>query len=255
MSSAHASESDGPKRFKLIACEIAFREICRLAADCRNVIDPVFLRKGLHDVPTEQMVAELQREIDAVDAERYDAVLLGYARCNDGVVGLRAPGVPLVVPRAHDCITFFLGSKERYREYFDENPGTFFRTSGWIERDFVCEDEGVMRRLGLDRTRDDYVSQYGEENADYIMEILGSWERNYDQLTFIDTGVADALDYAERTRREADERGWAFDHVTGSLDLLRSLLEGTWDSQRFVVVPAGGRITLRNDDRILDEGS
>ncbi len=244
-----------PKRFKVIACEIVFREVCLLAAHSRNIIDPVFLRKGLHDLPTDKMLAELQGQIDAVDVSRYDAILLGYGRCNDGVAGLRAPAVPLVIPRAHDCITLFLGSKERYRAYFDSHPGTFFRTSGWIERDFVCEDEGVMRRLGLDRTREEYVAEYGQDNADYIMQLLEAWEENYERLTFIETGVARALDYAERTRAEAEQKDWQYDQAVGDLGLLRRWLDGEWDEACFAVVPPGHVITVRNDECILDVGT
>ncbi|MBN1343625.1 MAG: DUF1638 domain-containing protein [Phycisphaerae bacterium] len=241
-----------PKRYALIACEIVFREVCRLAADSRNIVDPIFMRKGLHDVDTKDMAAELQGKVDSVDASRYEAILLAYGRCNDGLAGVRAGAIPLVIPRAHDCITLFLGSKERYREYFDGHPGTYFRTSGWIERDFANEAGGVMRKLGLDRTREEYVAEYGQENADYIMQMIGGWEENYSRLAFIDTGVAEALAYAERTRREADEKGWAFDHVRGDLGLLGELLEGPWDPDRFVVVPPGQAIAVRNDELILE---
>jgi hypothetical protein len=249
---SHASQPASPKRYALIACEIIFREVCRLAADSRNVIDPIFLRKGLHDVDTRDMLAEIQEKVSAVDASKHDAILLGYGRCNDGLAGLLAPAIPLVIPRAHDCITLFLGSKERYRSYFDGHPGTYFRTSGWIERDFVNEDKGVMRQLGLDRTREQYVTEYGEDNADYIMEIIGGWEQNYDRLAFIDTGVAEALAYAEKTRRDAEEKAWAFDHVQGDLSLLAQLLDGPWDSDRFVIVPPGGVLSIRNDELILE---
>ena len=49
-------------------------------------------------------------------------------------VGAGRPQHSLVVPRAHDCITLFLGSKERYLDYFQTHPGVYFKTSGWIER-------------------------------------------------------------------------------------------------------------------------
>jgi len=239
------------KRYRLIACEIVFREVCALAAESRHIIDPVFVRKGLHDVETPAMVAELQQHIDAVDAGRYQAILLAYGRCNDGVVGLRARSIPLVIPRAHDCITLFLGGKERYQEYFDTHPGTYFRTSGWIERNFASEEDGVMRKLGLDRTLQEYVDQYGEDNAKYIMEVLGSWRRKYERLTFIDTGLARRLGYAERTRRDAEANHWQYEELAGDLSLLRRLLDGEWDESAFLVVPPGYRIVARNDGSIL----
>jgi hypothetical protein len=240
------------KRFKFIGCEIAFREVCLLAAQSRHIVDVEFLTKGLHDIDRGEMLSRLQARIDAVDVERYQAVLLGYARCSDGVAGLRAPAVPLVIPRAHDCITFFLGSKERYREYFDSHPGTYFRTSGWLEREFARETAGVMAKLGLDKTYEDYVKEYGRENADFIWQSIGSWQENYTRVAYIDTGVATDLGYEDRTRAEATERGWAFDRLDGDLGLLRRLLDGDWSDEEFVIVPPRGEVASRNDDRILD---
>ena len=121
------------KRLKFIGCEIIYREACALAARCPDMVDVQFLRKGLHDRKTAEMLAEVQAAVDAVP-EGYEAILLGYARCNNGTVGLTARTVPIVVPRAHDCITFFFGSRAGYQRYFDAHPGTYYRTTGWSER-------------------------------------------------------------------------------------------------------------------------
>jgi hypothetical protein len=240
-----------PRRFRFIGCEIVFREACLLAAHSRNIVDLEFVRKGLHDVPRQRMQEELQRRIDAVDPATYEAVLLGYGRCNDGTVGLQARAIPLVIPRAHDCITLFLGSKQRYRDYFDAHPGTYFRTSGWIERNFAGHEGTIMQQLGLDKTFEDYVKEYGRENAEMIMQFVNSWQRNYRRLTFIDTVVASRLGYDQRTRQEAEERGWEFEKLPGDLGLLARMLHGQWDAAEFVVVPPGQRIVARNEDVLI----
>jgi hypothetical protein len=141
------------KRFNLISCEILHREITWCVARCRNIIDVTFLPKGLHDVGECGMSGALQEAIDGVDASRCEAILLGYGLCNNGIRGLRAT-VPLVVPRAHDCITLLLGSKERYRDYFSCNPGTYFKSTGWIERDSSSSDDpdSIPSQLGLGGT-------------------------------------------------------------------------------------------------------
>ena len=84
------------KRYKLIACEVMFRELSYCAAKSKNIIDVVFLSKGLHDMGAEKMLSSLQDEIDRVDIEKYEAILLGYALCNNGIVGLRS-SIPIIV--------------------------------------------------------------------------------------------------------------------------------------------------------------
>ena len=241
-----------PLRLKLICCEIFCREACHLIADCANRIDVEFVPKGLHDLGQEKMVAQLQARIDAVDAARYQAILLGYALCNNGVVGLRSRCARIVVPRAHDCITLFMGSRERYKAYFDAHPGTFYRTSGWSERE---DGEGagettVQQRLGLFQKYDDLVAKYGEENAQYIMDTLGDATANYDRIAFIRMGLACEGRFRELAVAEAASKGWTFAEVPGSMELLRKLLAGDWDDA-FLVLEPGQVIVATHDDHVL----
>ena len=175
-------------RVRAICCEIIFREACLVAANSPLVVDFDFLPKGLHDIGSEKMRARLQEAVDAVDPEVYDATVLGYALCNNGVVGLEATRTRLIVPRAHDCISFFLGSRQRYREYFDAHPGTYFRTTGWNERGSSREEDVIHDQLGTNRTYQEYVEKYGEDNAKFIMESLGGWKAAYSQMTYINMG-------------------------------------------------------------------
>jgi hypothetical protein len=97
-------------------------------------IDVRFLDYGLHNVP-EKMSEAIQNEIDlAIEIDDYEAIILGYGLCSNGIVGVKARHIPLVVPRVHDCISLFLGSVKKYRTEVAACPGTFYLTSGWIER-------------------------------------------------------------------------------------------------------------------------
>lgn len=248
-------------KLKFIGCEILTREACRLAAEAPGRIDLEFLRKGLHDLETPDMVARIQQAVDAVEeADGYDAILLGYARCNDGLAGVQARTVPLVLPRAHDCITLFFGSREAYREYFDAHPGTYYMTTGWVERnDFSNGDysrpaygrQGVMGRLGLAESYEEMVARYGPDNADYIRQTLGDWTRNYSNMLYIEMGVCDEKPFIARARAEADERDWTFECRKGDWSLLEKLFFGQWDDD-IVIVRPGQRIVARNDRDVLD---
>jgi len=237
-------------RVRAICCEILYREACRLAADSPLVVDLEFVPKGLHDIGSEKMLARLQERVDAVETDVYDATLLGYALCNNGVAGLRATRTKLVIPRAHDCITFFMGSRERYREYFDAHPGTYFRTTGWSERGSAGEEESIATQLGFNRTYQEYVEKYGEDNAKYIWETLGAWKDAYSRMTYIDMGMALDDVYAREARTEAEANGWVFERIEGDWTLLRALFSGDWDEE-VLVVETGGVIEPSYDACVL----
>ncbi len=247
------------KRFKFIGCEIIYREACLLAARSRNVIELEFLRKGLHDLETAAMVAELQQAVDRADADcDCEAILLGYARCNDGTVGLRARTKPLVVPKAHDCITFFFGSRGAYKEHFDSCPGTYYLTTGWLERGDSSDENSmpayskrsVMAKLGLTDSYEQMVAKHGKDNADYILETLGDWRKHYSKCLFLSMGVCDEQPFIEQARRRAQSNNWTFQCRDGDLSLLEKLFSGQWDDD-FVVAAPGEAITARNDDDVL----
>ena len=238
-------------RIRAVCCEIIFREACRVAADSPLVVDFDFLPKGLHDMGSEKMRRRLQEVVDAVDPEVYDATVLGYALCNNGTVGLEATRTKLVVPRAHDCITFFLGSRRRYQEYFDAHPGTYFRTTGWNERGMGTEEDDIHDQLGTNRTYQEYVEKYGEDNAKYIIETLGGWKAVYSQMTYIDMGMSLDDAYAGKAREEADANGWTFDRVAGDWTLFKGMLEGDWTDEDFLTVEVGDVVAPSFDDCIF----
>jgi len=242
-------------RLKLISCEIFFRELCACVARSPHTLDLEFLPKGLHDIGCDQMQARLQAVVNRVEEREYDALLLGYGLCNNGVVGLTARTIPLVVPRAHDCITVFLGSAARYRDYFDSHPGVFFKTTGWIERGEADGDLGQLalgKRLGLQQSYEEMVAKYGEDNARYLWEEFGkNLARHYKQFTFIEMGIEPDASFEQRARDEAVKRGWAFEKLAGDIGMIQRLVNGEWGEKEFLVVPPGYRIVASYDDGII----
>jgi len=252
------------KRLKFIGCEIIHREACFLAAASPHHVDLEFLRKGLHDLETDDMRTRIQGVIDSVSPDdNYDAILLGYARCNDGVAGLRAGGIPLVIPRAHDCITMFFGSRGAYQEYFDANPGTYYMTTGWIERgDYDPSGKsmqqqspvgqaGVLEKLGLGDSYEEMVEKYGKDNADYIVESMGNWRDAYSKVLYLKMGVCDEAEFVEIATERAGENNWDLEVRDGDISLLEKLFGGRWDDD-FLIVGPGQSIIARNDRQVLD---
>jgi len=240
-------------RLKLITCEVFDREMTAVVARSPHVVETERLSKGLHNIAAGGMRERIQAAIDAVPAG-FDAVLLGYGLCNNGLAGIEARAIPLVIPRAHDCITMLLGSKERYLEYFENHPGTYFKSSGWMEHETNPEDLNplsIAHQHGMDASFESLVAKYGEENARYLWEELVQHTRHYELLAFIEMGVEPDDRFERLSREDALRRGWSFDKVRGDLGLLQRMVDGVWSVDEFQVVPPGGRLIARYDGTIL----
>ncbi len=242
-------------RLKLISCRVMFREMEAAIARATNEIDVSYLPQGLHDIGCAGMFQRIDAALEEVDESRYDAVIFGYGLCGNGLSGLRARTIPIVLPRAHDCIALFMGSKERYQRAFEADPGIYYKTSGWIESREEKTDDlsqlSIPRQNGLDLTREEYIEKYGEKNGAYLFEILGNSAPNYGQYTFIEMGVEPDDRFEKRTRRDAKERGWKFAKIPGDMTLFQRLLNGQWEEEGFLVVPPGFRVMPSHDGNVI----
>ncbi len=240
-------------RLKLISCEIFYREMCAVVARSPNQVDVEFLPKGLHDIGSGPMLDRLQSALNCVDESEYQAVLFGYALCGMGLVGLTARTKPVIIPRAHDCITLFLGSRDRYMEYFNSHPGVYFKTTGWIERGQGLKplNEGALKKSGLGYTYEDFVRKYGEENAQYLWSQLGDSVRNYGQMTFIQMGIEPDDRFERAAAEEAAQRSWKFEKIQGELSMMQDLVDGHWNPANFLIVPPGWRVVATHDETVI----
>ena len=238
---------------KVIACEVLARELYYCAARAANTVDIELLSQGLHDNP-DIMRERLQSRIDAVDADRFDGVLLGYGLCNNGVVGLRADALSLVIPRAHDCITFLLGSNERYADLFAGRPGTYYYSSGWLEypsregeRVEYTPASGLAKRMALMES----IENYGEENGRFLFESMSQWEVHYTHGVLVTFPFISHLGLQEKVKAVCAEHAWEYDEVPGDLALIQDWLEGASDEERFLIVQPGQAIEARYDESII----
>ncbi|MDR1922862.1 MAG: DUF1638 domain-containing protein [Planctomycetaceae bacterium] len=240
-------------KFKLIACEILFREINFVVSNSPHEVDVEFLTKGFHDLGKEEMSSRLSKVINDIDESEYDAVLLGYGLCNGGVTSLFVREVQLVIPRVHDCISLFLGDRQRYLDYFTANSGVYFLTTGWIERGGELTQampDSIAQKLGLNFSKEELTKKYGTKNAEYLYDKLNMM-RHYSKLTFIETGVEPDNSFEIFAKNYAKEKNLKYEKLKGNLSLLQKLVNGDWNDKEFLIIKPNQKIAFAYDDNIL----
>ena len=252
------------KHYKLLACKLLNRELSLLASQSENYIDITWMRQELHATPDalrEALQAEIDsieswddlhsadyREVRGMQAKKLDAILFGYGLCSNAVVGLHSSKVPLVIPRGHDCTTLLMGSKERYREYFDAVKGTSFISRGWADHGFESDDPQV----DLEELRRRYMEEYDDEDAvEFLLDMAKNSMIHYSCLTCIFWKEFPREKLEEMGKRHAEENDWEFLPYEGSSELLRDLLEGRWDEEKFLVVQPGQTVVPSYDRMII----
>ncbi len=209
----------------LIACEV-FRD--EFEAVSPPDLPRTYLPQGLHRTPG-KMPAAIQDVLSGIGHE-IETILLGYGLCSNGVAGVTSRTASIILPRVHDCIALLLGSRERYEAEAAACPGTYYITPGWA----------LYGTTSLTCYKNEYLPKYGEEDARYIArELL----KHYKRVALINHGAGDE----EAARAHAREMAGLFDlayvEIPGSLEYVRRLVHGPWESDDFVVVAPGSAIT------------
>lgn len=236
-----------PKTSKtaVVACAVLEPEVRQFTRDMPHIVDLVFLPTGLHETP-KILRRELQLAIDRAEANpEVEVIVLVYGLCGGGVEQLRHQRCPLVITRAHDCVTLFLGDKDKYAAYQQENPANYWYNPGWIR---ARSSPGPEREAHLRR---EYAGKYDEEEVEFLLETDKATLAHYDQATYVGLGLGEAEKEAEYTKACAACLGWSFRKLPGDPELLRTLLAGGWDERRFLIVPPRHVIRLTGDETIM----
>lgn len=243
-------------RFKLIGCKLIQREIASIIAKTDNIVDVTLIRQDYHQTP-ELLRDVLQREIDEIDSNesRYtndltlndiDAILIAYGLCSNATVGIHSRKYKIVIPKAHDCSTLLMGSKEAYSDFFAESGGSYVYSRGWMELG-INEDE-----LRLERLRAEYMKKFEDEDTvEYLLDMEREMLKNYDTATFLNWPGFTPPEYEDRVKEIAKYHNWKYKRVDGNDSLISDLIEGRWSPERFVVLEPGQEITPSYDREVI----
>ncbi|MFO7943729.1 MAG: DUF1638 domain-containing protein [Anaerolineales bacterium] len=191
-----------------------------------------YLDYGLHRVP-DKLTHTVQEAIDEVHEP--SLIVLGYGLCGNGLKGIQSRKHTLLIPRTDDCIAILLGSYQSYLKHFNQEPGTYYLTKGWLE-------------AGSDPLKEyrEVREKYGEEDAQWIMD---TQYQHYKRLVL----VAHQQDELEEYRPQAQEVAaycsrWGMDYqeILGSDRYLARLLETAASLDKadedFLVIPPQNEI-------------
>ncbi len=239
---------------KCICCDALARQVYLCAASSPHLIDVELVSMGQHIKPKE-LNRILQNKIDNVTDMSIDVILLCYGLCGQATAGLTARGIPIVMPRAHDCITLCLGSKEEYKEQQKKCPGTIWYTKDYMERlDSATGNSGMGASTAEPYDKKAYeamVSRMGKERADRIIASMGDMTKHYERVVFIEHDNIDCNKEVEFVRKEAELKGWRFEKIKGDISLIKDLLNGIWPEEDYLRIEPGQKITIGFGDKIV----
>ncbi|MHB8353109.1 MAG: DUF1638 domain-containing protein [Burkholderiales bacterium] len=218
------------RKIVVIACSV-LKDVLGLRLSTETPV--TWLDITLHNTP-KKLAASLQQCIDEIVEPSH--ILLGYGLCGNGLVGVKSRAHTLMIPRMHDCVAMFLGSHQRYVQRFFASPNTYYLTKGWID----AKDEPFTDYL-------DYVRDYDEETADYLVNMKYEHYRKLCLIGFsqkeLDVVRPDAMKIAVFCK---ERFGMEYEETIGTTqlidDLLRISYEGVDHSNEFVVIAPGGEI-------------
>jgi hypothetical protein len=239
--------------YNVIACEALARAVYFYAAQTPHRVNLTLQQIGLHDRPN-QLRDYLQTLIDQTSVNDYDAILLTYGLCGRAIDGLISRDVPLVVPRAHDCITLYLGSRSAYNHQQNQHPGTYWYSQDYLERSGRYGENMALGSVlpdGLNNNYEELVRKYGEDNAQYLMQTLNSWQQHYKRAVLFETefGIDDEI--RKNVHQQAQQNGWKLESIPANFVLVKKLIFGEWDSD-FLIVPPQHKVQMTVDEGVIE---
>ena len=221
----------------VIACKV-FQNLLEAYLPEEVASNITFMDYGLHRVPS-KLTWSVQDEVDRI--EDPSVIILGYGLCGNGLQGVKSRQHTLVIARADDCIAILLGSREAYLEEFENEPGTYYLTKGWLES-------------GSDPLKEynEYKEKYGEKDAEWLMD---QQYQHYKRIVLVAHQQEDLEKYrsqAQAVAKFCERWGMRYEEKLGSDRYVARLVEvaNSLDTQDkdFLIVPPGGEI--RQEDFI-----
>ena len=154
--------------------------------------------------------------------EDTELVLISMGMCGGSLLCRPFP-FRTVIPRADDCISLQLHTKDRCGFNLKEEKHLYLTD---------MKDGG----LSVESIRQSLIERHGEEKG---LETFDRWFDGYRNLDIVDSGLIDchSADYLEAAERSASLIGAEIRYVPGSNLILEELVSGRWEEHFLIVEP------------------
>ena len=215
----------------LIACEVFRPELERLTRAMRNAPEVTYLEQGLHDTPDE-LRRRVQQAVDALEAKGETVIFLAYGLCGCGLTGVTGHTATLILPRVHDCIPVLLGATQEQANESSLGGGTYWLSPGWLRYSQTSFIQNREKRFK------EYEERFGTDSAAYLIELEGSWLRNYTNACLILwEGWEDERELVRTAKAVADDAGLGYRELPGDPNFIQALLDGGKDGRFMRIAP------------------
>jgi len=222
-----------------IACAVLGIDLKYSAEKLGLDIEFKFLKAGLHNNP-KLLKKKLQTAIDEISAIGLcSRIIIGYGVCGKGTIGVQSRGIPLTIPKVHDCIALFLGGDQAYKNEFKKYPGTYYLSAGWCEQRTEPNSQRKQWTYFGDKKLNfnDLVEKHGKVTAQQTFDFLNSWQKNYQRAAFIETGAKKSARYEEIAKDMAREYNWEYAKINGSQALIEKMILTDHSTDEVLFVP------------------
>ncbi len=226
-----------------IVCDVMKQDLEKIVKNKKiENLDFIFMEQHLHNTP-DIMRQKLQEEINNINSD-YEKIILGYGLCSNGVAGLISENHEIVIPKVDDCISLFLGSKEKYLELFSKDPATYYLCKGWIEyggdpyRGYLLWT-GKEDRIPKEwiRGKERYgLKRYDENTARFLVSDM---LKNYKKIILINNNDIEEIhrEYIDGMisfLNEVLERKIDFEEIKGSSRFMEKMVSCDLDEKNFL---------------------
>ena len=206
----------------VIGCRTLENELLAAMKLCEKTYTVRWIDARLHNVK-EKLNHSLQSIIDS--AQDYDRILMATGFCGNAIDGLKTSRIPVIIPKVDDCTSLLFNSCKNRQAH----AGSYFLTEGWLRGDSNIWAEYQYS-----------LKKYGEK---LTQKIFRTMFEHYRQIALLDTGCYPIAPSLAQAQVIADTFSLECAVIPVTIDFLTQLLNGPWDSERFLTVLPNTEIT------------